>query len=151
MYSNGNIKFEFFKGFTIHFLPLSGDEITIEEATQLSKCGGGCGGPYWPVRQSANNESLKFEAESKRLAERFHSEFDVVNELPPNSPWWKKNTLYLKWLGFKADRKQHRYGVKRKPALVVKFKNKSKAFYTWKGLENKIQKFISKAMLDSYN
>jgi len=139
------IKFEFFKGFTIHFLPLAGDEITIEQATQLSKCGGGCGGPYWPVRQSTTNETLKFESEAKRLADRFHGEFSIVNELPPNSPWWKKNTLYLKWLGFKADRKQKKYSVKRKPALVVRVNKTNKAFYSLEGLENNIQKFLIQA------
>jgi hypothetical protein len=145
MDSEKNIKFEFFKGFTVHFLPLSGDEITIEQATQLSKCGGGCGGPFWPVRQSPTNETQKFESEAKRLANRFQGEFSIVNELPPKAPWWKKNTLYLKWLGFKADRKQRKYGVEHKPALVVRVNKLNKTFYTFKGLENNIQKFLIQA------
>jgi hypothetical protein len=145
MDSEDIIKFEFFKGFTIHFLPLSGDDITIEEATQLSKCGGGCGGPFWPVRQSTTNETQKFESEAKRLADRYQGEFSIVNELPPKSPWWKKNTIYLKWLGFKADRKQRKYGVKHKPALVVRIKKLNKTFYTWEGLENNVQKFLIQA------
>jgi len=146
MDSENKLKFEFFKSFTLHFLPMAGNEITIEQATQFSKCGGGCGGPYWPVRQSPNNDTLKFEMEAKRLAARFKGEFSIVNELPPHSPWWKRNTLYLKWLGMKADRKQRKFGVKRKPALIVRLNNKNKTFYTWEGLEKKIQQFIVQAM-----
>ena len=146
MDSEENINFEFFKGFTIHFLPLSGDDITLEQATQLSKCGAGYGGPFWPVRQSPSHKTLKFESEAKRLASRFHGKFSIVNELPPNSPWWKRNTICLKWLAFIAERKQRKYGVKSKPALVVKLNEKSKTFYTWDGLENDIQRFVIQAM-----
>ena len=55
-----SMKFEFFKKFNYHFLPMSGPDLTIEQATQLSKAGGSCGGPYFPVLQSPTDASQKF-------------------------------------------------------------------------------------------
>ena len=145
MDSENEIRFEYFKDFTLHFLPMVGDEITIEQATQLSKCGGGCGGPFWPVRRSPTRDAQKFELEAKRVASKLHSEFKVVNELPNNPPWWMKNTLYIKWLGLKSDYLKRKYRIKSKPALVVKVMDRSKAFYNWSDLEKNVRKFVTQA------
>jgi hypothetical protein len=145
MDSINDVRFEFFKDFTLHFLPLVGDDITIEQATQLSKCGGGCGGPFWPVRQSPTKSTRQLELEAKRIASKLRIEFEVMNTLPEDPPWWKKNTLYIKWLSLKSDYLKHKYGLKTKPALVVKVMDKAKAFYDITNLEKNIRDFITQA------
>ena len=146
MDSGNKFKFEFFKGFTYHFLPLEGNDITMDQAIQLSKCGGGCGGPFWPVRQSSTKDTLLFENEAKRIAHWLGGTFSVVNVLPNNAPWWKKNTLYLKWLGFKTDLLLRKYNIKHRPALVVSVNEKYRTFYTRADLERKIQRFLVQAI-----
>jgi hypothetical protein len=143
--SENDLKFEFFKGYTVHFLPLYGDDITIEQATQMSKCGGGCGGPFWPVRRSSTDKTMRFELEAKRIASKFRAEFSVINALSSHAQWWKKNTIYMKWLGMKADIKQRKYKIKHKPALVVRLGDKSTVFYDLAELEKKVRDFVATA------
>jgi hypothetical protein len=69
-----------------------------------------------------------------------------LNQLPPHSPWWKKNKAYFRWLLFKSDRKKKKYGIKQKPALVITFNNKHKTIYNWENLEKVVNDFIIKAM-----
>jgi hypothetical protein len=139
--NNSKLKFEFFKKFNYHFLPLLGPNITIEQAAQMSKCGGSCGGPYWPVRQSSTEKSEKFEQEAKRVAEKLSAEFTIVNQLPRHSPWWKKNKIYLRWIEHVSNKKQRKYGIKLRPALVVIQNENFVTIYDWKGMEKIINKF----------
>jgi hypothetical protein len=141
------LKFEFFKKFNYHFLPLQGMDITIEQATQMSKAGGSCGGPYWPVRQTASRNSEKFEMEAKRIAFKNRAEFSVVNELPPNPNWWMKNKIYLRWIEFVSNNKKRKFKIKQRPALVVSENNKFEVFYEWEDLEKKVDRFRSKALV----
>jgi hypothetical protein len=141
------LKFEFFKKFNYHFLPLQGMDITIESATQMSKAGGSCGGPYWPVRQSPTDKTQKFEMEAKRIAFKNRAEFSVVNELPPNPNWWMKNKIYIRWVEFVSDSKKRKYKIKQRPALVVSENNKFEVFYDWEDLEKRVDRFRSKAIL----
>ncbi len=124
---------------------MTGDDITIEQATELSKAGGGCGGPFWPVKQSVSRKTQRFEFEAKRIASELGGNFSVVNALTRNAPWWKRNTIYLKWLGMKSDLKQRKYGLKHKPALVVRTGKKAKVFYDLDDLEKGVRNFISQA------
>ena len=142
-----NLRFEFLKKFNYHFLPMYGPDITIEQATQLSKCGGSCGGPYYPVRQSSTRASMKFEQEAKRVADKLKADFTIINQLPPHSPWWKKNKVYLRYLEFVADSKRRKYGIKRKPALVVSVNDKYITLYDWEELEKKVNDFVVKSMV----
>lgn len=112
----------------------------------MSKAGGTCGGPYWPVRRTPTKPSQKFETEAKRIAYKLKAEFDIPNELPERIPWWKRNTLTIKWMLLKAKRKMRKYGVTKKPALVVTLNKKSKAFYNASDLEKKVNNFIIQAM-----
>lgn len=112
----------------------------------MSKCGGSCGGPYWPIRQSATKNTRKFELEAKRIAFKLRADFSIVNQLPPHSPWWKKNKVYLKWMEMKGNHKKRKYGIEHRPALVVSLNDKYKAFYDWDELENKINRFVITAM-----
>jgi hypothetical protein len=141
-----SLKFEFFKKFNYYFLPHYGPDITIEQATQMSKCGGSCGGPYWPVRQSPSEKSLKFEIEAKRIAFKLKADFSVVNQLPYNSPWWKRNKIYLRWLEMKSDHLRRKYRVSHRPALVVTENGKHLTIYDWEDLEMKINNFRIKVM-----
>jgi hypothetical protein len=141
-----NIKFEFFKKWNYHFLPLFGSDITVEQATAMAKAGGSCGGPYYPVRQSASPSSLKFEVEAKRIAHKFGAEFTIMNQLPPHSPWWKKNEAYLRWMNYKARKLIRKYGVDHKPALVVRINDKHMIVYDDRDLEKNINKFKVQAL-----
>ncbi len=146
METDRELKFEFFKKWNFHFLPISGPDITIEQAIAFSKAGGSCGGPYYPVRQTATLESLKFEGEAKNIAYKFNADFTIVNQLPPNSPWWKKNEAYLKWMNYKARRLARKYKLEHKPALVVGIGAKHLTAYDTQNLEKKISKFKVQAL-----
>ena len=141
-----SVQFEFFKKWNYHFLPLSGPDITIEQATAMSKAGGSCGGPYYPVRQSASKPSLKFEAEAKLVAQKTGAEFTIMNQLPPRSPWWKKNEAYLRWMNRKARKLVRKYGIDHKPALVVRIGDKHMIVYDDQDLEKKVNKFKVQAL-----
>jgi len=112
----------------------------------MSKMGGSCGGPYWPVRQSPTEHSEKFEQESKRIAFKHDAEFAVVNQLPRHSPWWRKNKVYLKYIEFLSDLKKRKYKINKRPALVVSLNEKFLTLYDWDDLEKKVNKFIITAM-----
>ncbi len=111
----------------------------------MSKCGGSCGGPYWPVRQSPTKDSERFEMEAKRVAFKLRSDFTVVNELPLKPEWWMKNKVYLRWLEFVSDNKKRKYNIKQRPALLVTMNDKFEVFYDWHDLEKKVNNFRIKA------
>jgi hypothetical protein len=123
-----------------------GNDITIEQATQMAKAGGSCGGPYWPVRQSPTDKTRKFEMEAKRVAFKMHSEFSVVNELPPHPEWWMKNKIYIRWIEHLSNSKKRKYGIKSRPALVVSINDQFKVFYSSEELEKKINEFRLKTI-----
>jgi hypothetical protein len=144
--NNSELKFEFFKKFNYHFLPLEGMDITIEQATQMSKAGGSCGGPYWPVRQSATKSTQKFELEAKRIAFKNRAEFIIINGLPPNPEWWMKNKIYLRWIEHVSNSKKRKYKIKQRPALVISQNGEFEVFYDWEDLEKKVDLFRLKAL-----
>ena len=146
MQDDHSVHFEFFKKWNYHFLPLSGPDITVEQATAMAKAGGSCGGPYYPVRQSASLKSLKFESEAKRIANKLGAEFTIINQLPQRSPWWKKNEAYLRWMNRKARKLVKKYGIDHKPALVVRIGDKHMIVYDEQDLEKKVNKFKVQAL-----
>jgi hypothetical protein len=145
--NENKLKFEYFKKFNYHFLPLHGQDISIEQATQMSKCGGSCGGPYWPVRQSQSKKSQLFEREVKRISQKLDAEFSIINELPRHPAWWMKNKVYLRWIEFVSNNKKRKYKIKQRPALVVTMNDKFEVIYDWDELEKKVNDFKLKAML----
>ena len=144
---NNKLRFEYFKKFNYHFLPLKGLDITIEQATQMSKCGGSCGGPYWPIRQSPTIKSQKFELEAKRIAFKLRAEFKTINELPQEAKWWMKNKIYLRYIEFISDVKKRKYKIQKRPALVLTMNDKFEVYYDWVDLEKKVNDFRIKALI----
>jgi hypothetical protein len=121
--------------FNYHFLPTRGTDITLKEATHLSKYNGIGAVPFYSIRQSPTDGSIKFVVEALKLAQKMNVEFEVGNQISRYAPWWQKNEIYLKWLESKSNKLMKRYSIDERSALVVSQNDRYDVYYNMNDLK----------------